>query len=77
VVCNLKKGNKTPEEAGMKLRRLKYLPNGEVKVVFYERPKKPTWNPLYGLRRKSFPKSWAAFLRHFDEALYWEVQLEA
>lgn len=74
--CNLKKGNRSLRETGMRLRRLQRLANGEWKTIYYDRPKRPTWNPLYALRRRTFPKSWAAFLRNFDEALYWEVQLE-
>lgn len=76
VDCNLKKGNRTLQAAGMRLRRLKRLSNGQWTTVYYERPKRPVWNPLYALRRKSYPKSWAAFLKNFDEALYWEVELE-
>lgn len=74
--CNLKKGNKSLAQAGMRLRRMKKLPNGEWSVVFYDRPQIPRWNPLYALRRKTYPKSWAAFLKSFDETLYWEVELE-
>lgn len=74
--CNLKKGNRSLERTGMRLRRLKRFPNGEWTTVYYDSPKRPRWNPLYALRRKSYPKSWAAFLKNFDEALYWEVELE-
>lgn len=77
LVCNLKKGNKTLKETGMQLRRLRRLSSGDWKTIYYDRPKRPVWNPLYALRRKTFPKSWAAFLKNFDEALYWEVQLES
>ncbi len=73
--CNRKKGGRTPEQAGMRLQRRKRLKTGEWITEYYETPKVPVWNPLYGLRRKHFPKSWAAFLRHFDETLYWEVSL--
>jgi len=74
--CNLKKGNRLLSQTGMKLRRFKYLSNGERSVVYYETPKRPVWNPLYTLRRKTFPESWKAFLNNFDEAMYWEVGLE-
>ncbi len=76
TACNLKKGNRLLAQSGMKLQRRKHLSTGEWTTVFYDIPKHPIWNPLYALRRKTFPKSWAAFLRNFDEALYWEVQLE-
>lgn len=76
VKCNLKKGNRTLKDSGMRLRKQK-LVNGIWTSVFYDTPKRPTWNPLYTLRRKSCPKSWAAFLKHFDESLYWEVTLES
>ena len=74
--CNLKKGNRSLAEAGMRLQKMKKHPNGEFSTVFYERPKRPMWNPLYALRRRTYPKSWAAFLKNFDESLYWEVELE-
>lgn len=76
TACNLKKGNRLLEKSGMRLQRLKRHPNGEWSTVFYDVPKRPQWNPLYALRRKTFPKSWTAFLKNFDEALYWEVELE-
>jgi len=76
IACNLKKGSKSLEQTGMRLQRIKRLSDGSFTTVAYERPKRPQWNPLYALRRKTFPKSWAAFLKNFDEALYWEVELE-
>jgi len=74
--CNLKKGSRDLESAGMSLRRMKRLPNGEWTAIFYDKPKIPIWNPLYALRRKNFPKSWSTFLKNFDETLYWEVGLD-
>lgn len=76
ISCNLKKGSKSLGQAGLRLQRIKKLSNGEWDTVYYSRPKRPQWNPLYALRRKTFPKSWSAFLKNFDEALYWEVGLE-
>lgn len=76
IACNLKKGNRSLDQTGMRLRRTKRLSNGEWTTVFYNEPKRPMWNPLYALRRKTFPKSWGAFLKNFDETLYWEVELE-
>lgn len=72
ITCNLKKGSKTLQQAGMRLRRT----SGQGKVIYYDTPKHPAWNPLYALRRKTFPKSWRAFLKNFDETLYWEVELQ-
>jgi 5-methylcytosine-specific restriction endonuclease McrA len=46
--CNTRKGNKLPEEAGMKLKTT---------------PKRPAWSPLYGFaRRNKRPTSWDAFI---------------
>ena len=48
VACNTRKGDRTPEEAGM---------------VLHTRPVKPTWSPLYAFsRRMDRPASWDAFL---------------
>ncbi|MHA2279853.1 MAG: HNH endonuclease [Promethearchaeota archaeon] len=74
--CNHKKGNRSLSETGMRLRRLKRLPNGDWTTVFYDSPRTPQWNPLYALKRRTCPQSWAAFLKDFDESLYWEVELE-
>lgn len=76
ISCNLKKGNKSLQAAGMRLQRLKRQASGKWATVYYSCPKRPLWNPLYTLRRKTFPKSWATFLKSFDDALYWEVELE-
>ena len=45
--CNTKKANKTPEEAGMKLRKT---------------PKKPSWKHLAQVNPKSRKESWEQFL---------------
>ncbi len=76
TACNLKKANRTLQQAGMKLRRTKRLSSGQWHTVYYITPKRPIWNPLYALKRKSFPSDWAPFIRRFDESLYWEVALE-
>ena len=73
--CNLQKGNRSLEQTGMRLQKLKRHSNGEWSPVYYGRPKRPQWNPLYALRRRTYPKSWAVFLKNFDESLYWEVEL--
>lgn len=73
--CNLKKGDKTPEEAGMKLRRIVRGSDGSPQVKFYYRPIHPRWNPHYSLPNlKEYPKDWKNFLG--DSELYWNVELE-
>jgi 5-methylcytosine-specific restriction endonuclease McrA len=47
-VCNAKKGDRTPEQAGMRLRR---------------RPFRPEWKPLYATAGARL-ESWARFLTH-------------
>ena len=76
IECNLKKADRDLKYTGMRLKRIKKLSTGEQITVYYDAPRRPGWNPLYALRRKTFPKSWGAFLKNFDEALYWEVGLE-
>lgn len=46
VACNARKANRTPDQAGMKLRRP---------------PFRPTWKPLYGLNTTRI-ESWSRFL---------------
>ncbi|MDX2038532.1 MAG: HNH endonuclease [Isosphaeraceae bacterium] len=46
VSCNARKANRTPDQAGMKLRRA---------------PFRPTWKPLYGLNTVRI-ESWSRFL---------------
>ena len=74
--CNLKKSNRSLHQTDLRLQRLKRNPKGGWDVVHYKQPKVPQWNPLYALRRRTYPKSWAAFLKNFDDSLYWEVELE-
>lgn len=47
IECNKRKSNRTPEEAGMKLRRA---------------PKKPSWKTLAYVHPKDRKESWEAFL---------------
>ena len=47
VECNKRKANRTPDEAGMKLRR---------------QPKKPSWKTLSQVHRKERKESWDQFL---------------
>lgn len=60
VPCNLKKGGRTPEQAGMKLMK---------------KPVRPRWTPLFrGATRKVTYREWLPFL-HLADASYWNVEL--
>lgn len=77
VGCNKKKDNRTPEQAGMRLRRTLRLKDGTKKVEFYDRPKSPLWSPLYAVRRYAeLPQSWSKFVSDLVSELYWTVELE-
>ncbi len=74
--CNLTKADRTPEQAGMRLRTMKKDKRSANWVeVYYKRPKHPQWNPFYALTRKQFPASWKQWLSNIDDVLYWEVEL--
>jgi 5-methylcytosine-specific restriction endonuclease McrA len=48
ISCNRRKGNRTPESAGMQLRRP---------------PRRPRWHPLHdGGRRRQYPDDWRQFV---------------
>lgn len=60
VDCNLKKGGRTPEQAGMKLIRA---------------PVRPRWTPFFrGAGKKASYREWLPFLSLAD-ASYWNVEL--
>ena len=61
VPCNLKKGGRTPEEAGMKL---------------LKQPVRPRWTPLFRATPKAGPlySQWLPFLSLQDLA-YWNAEL--
>lgn len=59
VTCNLKKGGRTPREAGMKLLRP---------------PSRPRWNPLLPSLMKIPYREWLPFLT-FAGASYWNTEL--
>jgi 5-methylcytosine-specific restriction endonuclease McrA len=63
VACNLRKGGRTPDEAGMKLLR---------------QPVRPKWSPFHriGSKRPSH-QDWGPFLQHMNlaEASYWNTEL--
>ena len=60
VPCNLRKGGRTPEEAGMKLLRP---------------PARPRWTPTFrSATRRAFYREWRPFLS-FVEAAYWNAEL--
>ena len=60
VPCNLKKGGRTPEQAGMRLLR---------------KPFRPRWTPLFrGAIRRVTYREWLPFLR-VEDSSYWNVEL--
>jgi len=60
---NVKKKNRTPKEAGLKLLSV---------------PKEPHWHPLYSYADKHRPESWKKFINtdKWNEIGYWDVELE-
>jgi 5-methylcytosine-specific restriction endonuclease McrA len=60
--ANVKKANRTPEEAGMKLIKL---------------PTKPKWHPLYTYCLDKIRKSWEPYIKtdQWNEFGYWDVEL--
>lgn len=77
--CNKHKDNRTPEQAGMKLRKMVRAADGSVQIVFYSRPKAPRWSPIFAVRRQKVPESWSKFLPDRDALihdLYWDSELE-
>jgi 5-methylcytosine-specific restriction endonuclease McrA len=61
VRCNLRKGGRTPEEAGMCLLRS---------------PARPQWTSVFrGASRRAFYRQWVPFLGLVDAA-YWNVELQ-
>lgn len=61
IPCNLRKGGRTPEQAGMRLMR---------------RPARPRWTPFFrGAARRVTYREWLPFLT-LAEASYWNVELE-
>jgi 5-methylcytosine-specific restriction endonuclease McrA len=60
VPCNLSKGGRTPEQAGIKL---------------LKKPARPRWTPLFrGAARRMTYREWLPFLGAADAA-YWNVEL--
>ena len=60
VPCNLKKGGRTPDQAGMMLMK---------------KPLRPRWTPLFrGAARRQTYREWIPFLTT-AEASYWNVEL--
>lgn len=60
VRCNLRKGGRTPEEAGMRL---------------LQRPVRPRWTPTFrSAARRAFYREWRPFLSLADAA-YWNAEL--
>ncbi len=60
VACNLRKGGRSPDEAGMRLRRS---------------PSRPRWTPVFrSAARRAFYREWMPFLS-MAEAAYWNAEL--
>ncbi len=60
VACNLRKGGRAPDEAGMRLRRA---------------PSRPRWTPVFrSATRRAFYREWMPFLS-LAEAAYWNAEL--
>jgi 5-methylcytosine-specific restriction endonuclease McrA len=60
VACNLRKGGRTPDEAGMRLLR---------------HPGRPRWTPMFrSATRRAFYREWRPFLTLVDAA-YWNAEL--
>lgn len=60
ITCNLRKGGRTPDQAGMKL---------------LKRPSRPRWTPFFrGAVRRVTYREWLPFLTLAD-ASYWNVEL--
>ncbi len=60
VACNLRKGGRTPDEAGMRLQRI---------------PGRPRWTPVFrSATRRAFYREWRPFLSLADAA-YWNAEL--
>jgi 5-methylcytosine-specific restriction endonuclease McrA len=60
VPCNLRKGGRTPDEAGMRLKR---------------QPFRPKWTPMFrSATRRAFYREWRPFLSLADAA-YWNAEL--
>jgi 5-methylcytosine-specific restriction endonuclease McrA len=61
VECNLKKGGRTPEQAGIKL---------------LKKPNRPRWTPFFrGASKRVTYREWLPFLNIAD-ASYWNVELK-
>ncbi|HUK65721.1 MAG TPA: HNH endonuclease [Anaeromyxobacteraceae bacterium] len=60
VPCNLRKGGRSPEEAGLRLLRM---------------PLRPRWTPMFrSATRRAFYREWRPFLSLADAA-YWNAEL--
>ncbi|HET6922138.1 MAG TPA: HNH endonuclease [Anaeromyxobacteraceae bacterium] len=60
VACNLRKGGRSPDEAGMRLKRA---------------PSRPRWTPVFrSATRRAFYREWMPFLS-MAEAAYWNAEL--
>lgn len=76
IDCNKMKDDRTPEEAGMTLRKARQQRDGSVRTVQYRRPKRPVWSPIFAVRRQRLPTSWGKFIKNMIDDLYWNTELE-
>ena len=61
VRCNLRKGGRTPDEAGMRLLRP---------------PARPRWTPLFrSATRRALYREWRPFISSLVDAAYWNTEL--
>lgn len=59
--CNAKKGNKTPEQANMPLK--KFIND---QFIFYKKPKQPNYEEIYlGFSHKNIPEQWVAYVENY------------
>ena len=61
TACNLRKGNRTPQEAGMRMAIAPHRPSRRVKIALVLNPGVPV------------PRTWQRFI----DTLYWNTELEA
>ncbi len=76
ITCNKKKDDKSLEKCGMRLFRYVKSPSGELVKEYYTHPTRPSWSPLFAVRRKKVPASWAKLLNKTVDDLYWDTELE-
>lgn len=65
VKCNRKKGDKTPEQAGMQLRK-----NVRGNIVTYKKPKQPSYQEIaLRLYMRDIPQEWVPYIQTINKDL--------